>query len=48
MGIKEGTVKAHLSSVFRKLNVRDRIQLVLRCRADEQGSNDFFSVGFEA
>ncbi|HRP96511.1 MAG TPA: response regulator transcription factor [Rhodocyclaceae bacterium] len=30
LGITERTVKAHLASVFRKLDVRDRLQLVLR------------------
>lgn len=30
LGITERTVKAHLGSVFRKLGVRDRLQLVLR------------------
>lgn len=35
LGITERTVKAHLGSVFRKLDVRDRLQLVLRL-ADER------------
>lgn len=30
LGITERTVKAHLGSVFKKLDVRDRLQLVLR------------------
>ncbi len=30
--ITERTVKAHLSSIFNKLGVRDRLQLMLRCR----------------
>jgi DNA-binding NarL/FixJ family response regulator len=29
-GISERTVKAHLSAVFTKLNVSDRLQLALR------------------
>ncbi|MBU0675774.1 MAG: response regulator transcription factor [Proteobacteria bacterium] len=29
LGITERTVKAHLSSIFRKLEVRDRLQLIL-------------------
>jgi RNA polymerase sigma factor (sigma-70 family) len=32
LGITERTVKAHLSSAFRKLGVRDRMQLVVRLR----------------
>lgn len=32
LGITERTVKAHLSSVFGKLGVRDRVQLMLHCR----------------
>lgn len=32
LGITERTVKAHLSSIFSKLGVRDRVQLMLRCR----------------
>jgi two-component system nitrate/nitrite response regulator NarP len=30
LGISEGTVKLHLHSIFRKLNVRNRVQLILR------------------
>lgn len=33
MGISERTVKAHLSSVFEKLGVADRLQLLLRVRS---------------
>lgn len=32
LGITERTVKAHLSSIFAKLGVRDRMQLMLHCR----------------
>ena len=33
LGITERTVKAHLSSIFEKLGVRDRLQLVVRLSA---------------
>lgn len=33
MGISEATVKAHMTSVFRKLNVRNRTQAVIAARA---------------
>lgn len=33
LGITERTVKAHLSAIFEKLEVRDRLQLVLRMSA---------------
>lgn len=36
LGITERTVKAHLSAVFRKLEVRDRLQLVRMLAAAEQ------------
>jgi DNA-binding NarL/FixJ family response regulator len=32
MAVSEATVKAHLTSIFRKLSVRDRLQLVIRYR----------------
>jgi DNA-binding NarL/FixJ family response regulator len=32
MTVSEATVKAHLTSIFRKLSVRDRLQLVIRYR----------------
>lgn len=35
LGITERTVKAHLGSVFEKLGVRDRLQLVLRLKEAE-------------
>ena len=38
MFISERTVKAHLSSVFEKLGVRDRLQLALRMAAHKQES----------
>lgn len=38
MFISERTVKAHLSSVFEKLGVRDRLQLALRMAATKQES----------
>lgn len=37
LGITERTVKAHLGAVFRKLEVRDRMQLVLKLSHQEQG-----------
>ncbi|MCK2182934.1 response regulator transcription factor [Halomonas getboli] len=37
LGITERTVKAHLGAVFRKLDVRDRMQLVLKLSRQEQG-----------
>ncbi|UYG09337.1 response regulator transcription factor [Halomonas sp. M4R1S46] len=36
LAITERTVKAHLGAVFRKLGVRDRIQLVLKLSRQEQ------------
>ncbi|GEK73315.1 MULTISPECIES: response regulator transcription factor [Halomonas] len=36
LGITERTVKAHLGAVFRKLEVRDRMQLVLKLSHQEQ------------
>ena len=30
--ISEKTVKTHVSNIFRKLQVKDRVQLVLLCR----------------
>lgn len=37
LGITERTVKAHLGAVFRKLHVRDRMQLVLTLSGQEAG-----------
>lgn len=34
LGITERTVKAHLGAVFRKLGVKDRMQLILRMSRD--------------
>lgn len=33
LSITERTVKAHLSSIFNKLGIRDRVQLMLHCRS---------------
>ena len=38
--ISQATVKAHVTSIFRKLSVRDRTQLVVRYRAQMEGSAD--------
>ncbi|WP_417329951.1 helix-turn-helix transcriptional regulator [Halomonas cupida] len=35
LGITERTVKAHLGAVFRKLDVKDRMQLILRLSRDQ-------------
>ena len=40
LGITERTVKAHLSAVFRKLGLRDRMQLAVRLRAAPQPDRD--------
>lgn len=37
LGITERTVKAHLSAIFEKLGVRDRLQLVLRLAGRHDG-----------
>jgi len=39
MFISERTVKAHLGTIFEKLGVRDRLQLVLRLSAAGPGSS---------
>lgn len=36
LGITERTVKAHLGAIFRKLDVKDRMQLILRLRASRE------------
>lgn len=38
LGITERTVKAHLSAIFEKLGVRDRLQLVLRLAGRNDGA----------
>lgn len=40
LDITERTVKAHLSSIFRKLGVRDRMQLILRLSPSESSVLD--------
>lgn len=35
LGITERTVKAHLGAIFRKLDVKDRMQLILRLSRDQ-------------
>ena len=40
LDITERTVKAHLSAAFRKLGVRDRMQLVVRLRMAAEPNRD--------
>lgn len=44
MGITERTVKAHLSAIFEKLEVRDRLQLSLVVNGVEKSTSDQFKI----
>jgi DNA-binding NarL/FixJ family response regulator len=40
LGIAEATVKAHMTALMRKLNVRNRTQLAIVAQAFRQGDRD--------
>jgi len=40
LGIAEATVKAHMTALMRKLNVRNRTQLAIVAQAFRQGERD--------
>ena len=42
LGITERTVKAHLTSIFRKLDITDRMQLMLRLAGKVQDTSEAF------
>ena len=48
LGLSEGTVKAHLLNIFKKVGVRGRGALMVLCnekRADERGASSSASNG---
>ena len=43
LGVQEGTVKLHLHSIYRKLRVSNRVELLLKAHADTTAlSNSYY------